>query len=389
MLHQHSDEFFTLQTNRGEMELKFETEYIKILDKLDLIDPIAYAKTRNHIQGAVTYLSPYISRGVISTKQVLEHVLRKEYPIWQRESFVKELCWRDYFQRVAQVKDLNADIKQAQTPVSNYQIPSSILNASTGIDGIDNAIKLLCDRGYMHNHCRMYTASLVCNIAQSHWLQPAKWMYYHLLDGDWASNACSWQWVCGANSHKKYYANQENINKFTNTNQSNTFLDTPYEVLQTMNIPVELLDTQPFDGTTNLPQSNVLQINNGLPTFIYNYYNLDPLWHKNELGNRVLLIEPSLFSAYPVSEKCIDFMLALSRNIPDIQVYVGSFSSLAEDYKLENIFYKEHPLNVGYSGIEEARDWILTSVSGYYPSFFAYWNKLNLKKVYNFNHKEH
>ena len=110
-----------------------------------------------------------------------------------------------------------------------------------------------------------------------------------------------------------------------------------------------------------------------LITFIYNYYNLDPLWHKDELGNRILLIEPSFFSAYPVSEKCIDFMLGLSKNIPEIQVYVGSFSSLAEDFKLENIFYKEHPLNVVYSGIEEARDWISTSVSGYYPSFFAYW----------------
>ena len=371
------------------MELTFETDYTVILDKLDSIDPVVYAKTRNYVSGAVTYLSPYISRGVISTKQVLEYVVNKGYAIWQIESFVKELCWRDYFQRVAQVKDLNTDIKQAQWPVSNYQIPSSVLNATTGIEGIDTAIKLLYKSGYMHNHCRMYTASLVCNIAQSHWLQPAQWMYYHLLDGDWASNACSWQWVCGANSHKKYYTNQENINKFTNTNQSNTFLDTSYEVLETTNIPVELLDTQPFDATTNLPESDVLRVDSALPTFIYNYYNLDPLWRKNELGNRILLLEPSFFTSYPVSEKCIDFMLALSKNIPDIQVYVGSFSSLGENYKLENIYYKEHPLNVGYNGTEEARDWISTSVSGYYPSFFAYWNKLNLKKVYRVNHKEH
>ena len=149
-----------------------------------------------------------------------------------------------------------------------------------------------------------------------------------------------------------------------------------------MNTPVELLDTQLLDATVNLPQSDVLQVNNALPTIIYNYYNLDPLWHKNELANRIMLIEPSFFAAYPVSEKCIDFMLALSKNIPDIQVYVGSFSSLVNEYKLENIYYKEHPLNVGYSGIEEARDWISTSISGYYPSFFAYWNKLNLKKIY-------
>jgi len=364
------------------MELNFETDYEAIINRLHVIDPITYAKTRNHIQGAVTYLSPYISRGVISTKQVLEHVLRKDYKLWQIEPFVKELCWRDYFQRVAQVKDLNTAIKQEQTPVSNYEIPTLILNANTGIEGIDTAIKLLYQNGYMHNHCRMYTASLVYNIAQSNWLQPAKWMYYHLLDGDWASNACSWQWVCGANSNKKYYANQENINKFTNTNQSNTFLDTTYEVLETMNTPIELLATQQLDAITHLPQSDFLQVNKELPTFIYNYYNLDPLWHKNELGNRILLIEPSFFSVYPVSEKCIDFMLALSKNIPNIQIYVGSFSSLTDTYKLQNVYYKEHPLNIGYTGKEEERDWISTNVSGYYLSFFAYWNKLNLKKQY-------
>lgn len=365
------------------MELEFETDYTTIINKLDLIDPLAYAKTRNHIRGAVTYLSPYISRGVISTRQVLEHVLSKGYKIWQIEGFVKELCWRDYFQRVAQVKDLNKAIKQEQSPVLNREISTSILNASTGIEGIDTAIKFLYKSGYMHNHCRMYTASLACNIAQSDWLQPAKWMYYHLLDGDWASNACSWQWVCGANSSKKYYANQENINKYTNTNQSNTFLDKSYLEIETMETPIELLDTQQFDAITLLPQSDVLQVDNALPTFIYNYYNLDPLWRKGELGNRILLVEPSFFSAYPISEKCIDFMLALSRNIPDIQVYVGDFSSLVAEYKLDNIYFKEHPLNVGYIGIEEERDWISTSVSGYYPSFFAYWNKLNFKKVTN------
>ncbi len=364
------------------MEFNFETDYTAIVDKLDTIDPVVYAKTRNYVHGAVTYLSPYISRGVISTRQVLEHVLSKGYKLWQIEPFVKELCWRDYFQRVAQVKDINTAIKQDQTPVSNYGISSPIYTASTGIEGIDTAIKLLYESGYMHNHCRMYTASLACNVAQLHWLQPAKWMYYHLLDGDWASNACSWQWVCGANSGKKYYANQENINKFTNTTQATTFLDTIYQELERMTVPAELQETQHFDAATPLPQSDVLQVNDELPTFIYNYYNLDPIWQKDESGNRILLLEPSFFAAYPVSDKCIDFMMALSKNIPNIQVYIGSFSSLVDAYHLKNIYYKEHPLNVGYAGTEEARDWISTSVTGYYPSFFAYWNKLNLKKIY-------
>lgn len=367
------------------MEVEFATAYKAILEKIERVDPVKYGKTRNFTDGAVTYLSPYISRGVISTKQVLESMIAKGYKLYQIESFVKELCWRDYFQRVAQAKDLNKDIKQPQQPVLNYQIPTAIVNASTGIDGIDGAIKQLYGSGYMHNHTRMYTASVVCNIAKSHWLHPAQWMYYHLLDGDWASNACSWQWVAGANSSKKYFANQENINKYTKTNQVNTFLDKPYEEIAQMDVPQQLAVTQKLALKTSLPPSETLQINKNLPTFIYNYYNLDPLWHSQEEGNRILLIEPDFFSNYPVSEKCIGFMLALSKNISGLQVYVGSFDSLRQQFNIKNIFFKEHPLNIGYSGVEVSRDWIIEEITAYHPSFFSYWKKVEKKLTLKYN----
>ena len=356
--------------------MTFETDYKTILGYIDTIDPLQYAKTRNYVDGAVTKLSPYISRGVISTKQVLAAVLQKGYQIAAIEFFVKELCWRDYFQRVAQVKNINLDIKQTQKPVVNFAMSVAALNAATGIAGIDESIKQLYQTGYMHNHCRMYTASLVCNVGQSHWLQPAQWMYYYLLDGDWASNACSWQWVAGANSSKKYYANQANINKYTCTNQSGTYLDIPYEDFAAMQIPALLLDTQKFIAETKLPDSGKINIDSDLPIFIYNYYNLDPVWHKDEPGNRILLIEPDFFAQYPVSKKCMSFMLELSKNINTIQVYVGSFKSFTDKYDLQNIYYKEHPFNKSYTGIEEARDWISESVKGYHPSFFTYWKKV-------------
>lgn len=358
------------------MTPSFDTDYTRILERINQIDPLAYGKTRNYIDGAVTYLSPYISRGVISTKTILEHVLSKGYYIYHIIPFVKELCWRDYFQRVGQHRDLNSDIRQPQQLVANREIPKEIVNANTGIEGIDTAIGTLCNTGYMHNHCRMYTASVVCNIAKSHWLHPAQWMYYHLLDGDWASNVCSWQWVAGSNSSKKYYANQENINKYTYTSQYKTFLDKSYEALETLDIPEQLLNTQKQFLNTVLPKNEPILIDPFLPTFIYNYYNMDPLWHKSVKGNRVLLLEPDFFDAYPVSPKCIEFLLGLGKNIPDLQVHVGSFESLVNTCNIENIFFKEHPLNVGYTGTADARDWIVESVTGYYPSFFAYWKKI-------------
>jgi deoxyribodipyrimidine photo-lyase len=354
----------------------FATDHTSILKKIDEIDPLKYAKSRNFIDGHVTYLSPYISRGVISTKQVLEHVLSKGYKVYQMESFVKELCWRDYFQRVGQVKNLNEDIKNPQEHISNHEISKSVVNASTGIEGIDNAIQGLYDTGYMHNHCRMYTAALVCNVAKSHWFHPAKWMYYHLLDGDWASNACSWQWVAGSNSSKKYITNQDNINKYTHTNQANTFLDASYEAIAEMETPVELLETQKLSFKTALPVGADLQLDVNQPTFIYNYYNLDPTWHEHVPGNRILLLDPAFFNEYPISDHCIDFMLKLSNNIPNIQIYVGSFEQFCREHQLTNCCFKEHPLNDRYVGNEEPRDWIVENVSGYFPSFFSYWKKM-------------
>ena len=62
-------------------------------------------------------------------------------------------------------------------------------------------------------------------------------MYYYLLDADWASNSLSWQWVAGSNSNKKYFANQQNINKYCFTNQTDTFLDVDYAEFQKFEIP--------------------------------------------------------------------------------------------------------------------------------------------------------
>jgi deoxyribodipyrimidine photo-lyase len=354
----------------------FPTDYQSILQKIDQIDPIKYGKTRNYIDGAVTYLSPYISRGVISTNQVLNYILEKGYRLENMESFVKELCWRDYFQRVAQHKNVDLDIKNPQSAVSSKNFPKSVLTAQTGILAIDQSITKLYASGYMHNHERMYLASIICNIAQYYWNLPSKWMYYHLLDGDFASNSCSWQWVAGANSSKKYYANQENINKYTNSKQKNSYLDVSYEEISEIGIPDELLPTTVLTLHTELPKTDVgFSIDPEIPTFIYNWYNLDFNWHKNEKGNRVLLVEPSLFQKYPISNASVKFLLDLGKNIPNIQVFVGSFEALKGQLGKSKVIYKEHPLNE-YQGIEEPRKFLTALPNKPFNSFFGFWKHI-------------
>ncbi|REG88242.1 FAD-binding domain-containing protein [Algoriphagus antarcticus] len=354
----------------------FPTDLESIEKRIQSIDPVNYAASRNHKDGAVTRLSPYISRGVISTKQVFEYIKTLDLKWYQAEKLIQELAWRDYWQQVWRAKGegIKQDLKQEQSPISNHQVPEAIVNAETGIEEVDQAIKQLYETGYMHNHMRMYVASICCNVANSHWLQPAKWLYFHLLDGDLASNHLSWQWVAGAFSSKKYYANQWNINKYFRGTQQNTFLDVEYEVFENLEVPSQLLETIPFELETILPSREVPILEKHKTTLIYNYYNIDPYWHQGQDVQRVFLMEPSFFKENPVSQKCLDFALDLSKNIEGTKIFVGEFSELAEQINSKNLIFKEHPTNSHYQGQEESREW-MSSVEGYYPSFFAFWKK--------------
>jgi deoxyribodipyrimidine photo-lyase len=356
--------------------MQFPTSFESILARIELVNPLKYASTRNYVDGSVSYLSPYISRGVISVNDVKKQIL-KQYSATQSEKFLQELAWREYWQRVWQSKGdfILQDLKHPQQQVQHKQMIKNIAEAATGIEALDKNIELMFDTGYMHNHVRMYVASLSCNIGAAHWLQPARWMYYHLLDGDIASNHLSWQWVAGSFSSKKYYCNQENINKFTGDNQQKSFLDFSYEHIERMPVPESLVEKDKNFLNTLLPQTSLPLFDTSKPVLLYNSYQLDPLWRKDEEANRVLLLEPSLFKKFPVSEKVIDFVISLSKNIESIQLFCGEMQELENEYPHLHFISKEHPAFSHYPGIKDSRDWMFPQVEGYYPSFFSYWKK--------------
>lgn len=357
--------------------ISFPTKYNEIIGRIEAADARKYEKTRNFINGAVTYLSPFIARGVIQLPQIKQIVVPK-FGRYVTEKLIQELAWREFFQRVWQHKGsaIFSDLKQDQENVKHRQIPTKIVSANTGIEAIDKAISQLYQTGYMHNHARMYTAMLTCNIAKSHWHMPAKWMYYHLLDGDLASNMLSWQWVAGSFSSKKYYANQDNINKYAGTQQHGSYLDCGYEAFPFAEIPVDLKPTEDIHLTTPLPEKKTPVIDPSLPTLIYNSYNLDPNWHNEINANRILLLEPDHFEKFPISEKVIHFILNVAKdNILDIQVFTGAFKELETLAGNNKIIFKEHPIANHYKGIQEERAWLFPAVNQYFGSFFSYWKK--------------
>ena len=139
-----------------------------------------------------------------------------------------------------------------------------------------------------------------------------------------------------------------------------------------MIIPSNLQESTNLELNTDLPKISKLALKQNCKTLIYNYYNIDPLWHKNEEMNRILLLEPSVFKDFPISLKCIEFTLEAAKNIERIQIFVGEFDELVNLLEGSEIIFKEHPLNKHYKGTSEKRDKIF-ELDGNFRSFSAFW----------------
>lgn len=353
--------------------MEFPRSLEAVYQRIDSFDPLHYARSRNFVDGGVSYLSPYLSRGFITLPDVIVRLKNRGFSFSEMEKFIQELAWREYYTKTwFRLGDgIFQDIRQPQQGVVHHGIPAAIFHAQTGIDAIDEHLTSFFSSGYLHNHLRMYVASLACNVAHYHWSGPAAWLYYHLLDGDLASNALSWQWCAATFSNKPYFANQENINHYTHSEQRNTLLDCSYEELPYLSVPdrfKEQIDFTPPEP--NIP-FEVPRIHTDLPTFVFSHYTLDPHFHAGEEGNRILVMEPSHFKRFPMSPHSIQFILDLASQIPNLQVFYGEYADLG----CRGIF-RDHPILSHWEGTREAYPFLAPNLIGDFPSFFSYWNPL-------------
>ena len=190
----------------------------------------AYANRRNFDLGpgqhtGVSTLSPYIRRRLIDEREVTAAALDAHGPE-VAEKFVQEVIWRGYFkgwmERRPQVWDSYRDglDRDLQAVSKDRGLRSAIERAEagqTGIDCFDAWAEELVETGYLHNHARMWFASIWIFTLELPWRMGADFFYRHLLDGDPASNTLGWRWVAGLHTRgKPYHAQAWNIAKFTN-----------------------------------------------------------------------------------------------------------------------------------------------------------------------------
>jgi len=317
---------------------------------LDEINPVEYKNRRNYVNYS-TKLGPYITRGALTLTQVRDHTLNKFSPE-ESKKLIYELSWREYWQREWKFRGdaIQTDIKQAQKNVENHEISTAIIEAETGIKTIDQQINKLLETGFVHNHGRLWLAGLTCNIAKSHWLKPSKWMLYHLLDGDPASNSLSWQWVAGTFSSKKYVPTQQNINKFSDSNQTNTYIDLTHQELLHTETPAELKETKPVQLKWTQPKGDEIVVDPDKPTLLYHPFWINKNWHQEIDANKIMLLTPSWFEKWPISPKVTNFIIELAKNIEGMQIVVSEFKDLDLPNKP---IYVEHQYTNQWVGAEE------------------------------------
>ena len=189
----------------------------------------AYAASRNHDFGPgartnVSVLSPYVRHRLIGEWEIAEAVLGR-YALSTAEKFIQEVCWRTYWkgwleqrpeiwQRyMSDVTRLTQEVEADPARSDAYQ---RALSGETGIACFDAWVHELRDTGYLHNHARMWFASIWIYTLKLDWQLGADFFLRHLLDGDPASNTLSWRWVCGLHTPgKTYLARAANIAEYT------------------------------------------------------------------------------------------------------------------------------------------------------------------------------
>jgi deoxyribodipyrimidine photo-lyase len=313
------------------------------LDRLSAFLPragAAYASRRNHDLGPgrqehVSMLSPYIRHRTLTEAEVLEAVLAR-HSRSTAEKFIQEVFWRTYWKGWLEMRpavwtsyraELRRDLDAVATQGGLRRSWEAACSGETRIACFDAWARELVETGYLHNHARMWFASIWIFTLELPWTLGADFFLRHLLDGDPASNTLGWRWVAGLQTRgKTYLARPDNIAKYTD----GRFRPGLSELAA---------HAPPLDGPENPPRSappEDARFDPAKPTaFILHEDDLSPAWLV-ERGLRPVatatLNASSALSPLDVSPEVLDFRAALTREAADRwSERLGPLSAVAPD----------------------------------------------------------
>ena len=231
-----------------------------------------YSKIRNFDFGPdrrsnTSCLSPYITHGVINEKEVIRKSLDK-FSFSKNEKFIQEVLWRTYWKGWMELRsgvwdDYLLDLKIIKEEFKDNGNYLNAIKGKTKIECFNEWVNELKTFNYLHNHTRMWFASIWIFTLELPWQLGAEFFMQHLYDGDTASNTLGWRWVAGVQTQGKHYlASEWNIKKFTNNRFENIKLNE--------NAPPIISDKnytilhKTFENPINIEEKNLLVFENNL-----------------------------------------------------------------------------------------------------------------------------
>ena len=253
----------------------FEASRAKAINQLDNFvenNLAEYSRLRNFDFGPekrlnVSCLSPYITHGIINEKEVIQKSLSK-FSFSKNEKFIQEVLWRTYWKGWLELRpnvwtDYLLELDKIKKEFQNNQDYLSAIDGKTNIDCFNEWVNELKENNYLHNHTRMWFASIWIFTLELPWQLGAEFFMQHLFDGDAASNTLGWRWVAGIQTQGKHYlASEWNIKKFTNNRFQKVKLNenAPPKVSEKSYNVVK----QNFTNPQNFEEKNLLVFENNL-----------------------------------------------------------------------------------------------------------------------------
>ena len=264
--------------------MNFGTSRASAVEKLNKFTEenlFEYAKLRNFDYGPknrtnISCLSPYITHGVISELELIKKSLNK-FSFSKNEKFIQEVLWRTYWKGWLELRpnvwtDFLNELKKIREEFKDNTNYKNALDGKTNIECFNEWVKELKEYNYLHNHTRMWFASIWVFTLELPWQLGAEFFIKHLYDGDAAANTLGWRWVAGIQTQgKNYLASEWNIKKFTNNRFSNIKLNekAPPKT-STKTYAASKLE---FDNPSSLEEKNLFIFENNLSFEISDFNN--------------------------------------------------------------------------------------------------------------------
>ncbi|MDA9889008.1 DNA photolyase [bacterium] len=328
----------------------FEASRAKAVDKLNTFveqNLSDYSKLRNFDFGPsnrsnVSCLSPYITHGIINELEVINKSLKK-FSFAKNEKFIQEVLWRVYWKGWLELRpdvwsDYLIELDKIKKEFKNNQSYLDAIEGKTNVDCFNQWVIELKESNYLHNHTRMWFASIWIFTLELPWQLGAEFFMQHLYDGDAASNTLGWRWVAGIQTQGKHYLVSEwNINKFTNNRFKNIKLNENAKPIS--NDKIYSVINKSFKNSEISENKTLLIFENNM-TFEFSDF-------KEHKFKKILLVSNNTDRTIKLSEKVLKFK-----------------SNLLEDQKIR---LKEKSINCETININDLKN-ITEEVYALYPT---------------------